>query len=578
MQRPQRTRALKSHIALYHWCCDKQIPTVAMESLTPIYIKSWADEVDEEEYDSHACPYGEVAICQTGVPTGHVEELKALAAALLEGSSEATKQQKGKTEDGNDSPCCVLSCQASAVNSRSSTAPSSPRGQTDVCSTGSASVPRHLQAPAAQPTTARERLQEAMRKYGFSCAPSELSRQASAVNSRSSTAPSSPRGQTQTWECAADAQVSIGSFASRDCRIHGKPVDTIKDAARVLQQAHDANSARPATSHPTPVCPGSSCRSAGGVSTPPTSIPAPAQHQPQKGCPTGRLPRTSERGESAHESGARSAVPRQRTEHDIPRSTIKNRPARRTSVAATAKPSMPGGLRMLQQIVRASAAERGCPPSRRGQPARQQQQQQEALSAKAAHPQSMPPLPCAADPAQLHEQFATAPSVEPLPEDAEASHAVAAKPAEQQEETSCPSSSQGAGCMPAQLQFGTLAWDSSSHCAMEEQPLVPQLQPQVHMRPSTQCTAAGTPICFGTFTEQEAADLQLFKAAAQPTQQHMSPTAGNISVEAVPRSSSSGSATSKKSLPSCQLRLAAWRRFAAGGCFLRSCNCHSTWQ
>ncbi len=319
----------------------------------------------------------------------------------------------------------------------------------------------------------------------------------------------------------------------------------------MLQQAHDEQKvtfARSATSQPTPVCPGSSCRSAGGVPTPPTSIPAPEQHQSQEGCPTGRLPRSSDRGESAHESGARSAIPRQPTEHNILRSTITNRPARGTSVAATAKPSMPGGLRMLQQIVRASAAERGCPPLRRGQPAQQQQQQQqEALSAKAAHPQDMPSLPCAADPAQLHEQCATAPLGEPLPEDAEASHAVAAKPAEQQEETSSPSSTQAASCTPGPLQFGTLAWDSSRHCAMEKQPDVPQQQPQLHKQPPTQGTAAGTPICFGSFTEQEVADLQPFKAANQPTKQHMSPTTGDISVEAV-RQSSSGNTTQQGEL------------------------------
>ncbi|CAL8470744.1 g10286 [Coccomyxa elongata] len=298
--------------------------------------------------------------------------------------------------------------------------------------------------------------------------------------------------------------------------------------------AQNAEYARPATSRTTTVCPGSSCRSAGGVPTPPTSIPAPAQHQPQKGCPTGRLPRTSERGESAHESCARSAIPRQPTEHDTPRSTIKNRPARGTSVATTAKPSMSSGLRMLQQSMRASAAQRGCTSSRHSQPARQPQQQQEAPSAKAAQSLDKGPLPCAADPAQLHEHFATAPPGEPLPEDAEASLAVAAKPAEQQEEISCPSSTQAASSTPAPVLFGTLAWDSSRHCAIDEQPDVPQQQPQMHKQPSTQGAAPRTPICFGSFTEHEAADLVLFKAATQPTQQHMSTAAGNISVEAVP--------------------------------------------
>ncbi|CAL8470745.1 g10287 [Coccomyxa elongata] len=97
--------------------------------------------------------------------------LRAVAAALLEDSSKATKQQEGKTEDGNNSPCCVLSNPASAINSRLSSAPSSPRSQTEPCSTGPASLNTDLRPPTAQPTTALERLQEAMRKHGFGRAP-----------------------------------------------------------------------------------------------------------------------------------------------------------------------------------------------------------------------------------------------------------------------------------------------------------------------------------------------------------------------------------------------------------------------
>ncbi|BDA45663.1 hypothetical protein COCOBI_07-4500 [Coccomyxa sp. Obi] len=477
---------------------------VSMAKLTPIIIGRWADECEEDDYVSDAFRNGEEAICQTGVSTAQVEQLKAVAAALLTDSSEAAKQQEGKTEDGNNSPCCVLSSQSSIIDSRASTAPSSPRSQTEPWSTGPASRTNHLQAPAAQPMTARERLEEAMRKHGFGRPPSEF---------------------------AAAAQVSTSTFASRDYRVHERPIDTIKQAAQRLQHAHDAqkvNSARPATGQLTPLCPGSSCRSAGGGLARPTSIPAPALQQSQGNCPTGRPPRRSERGKSVHDSGARSAFPREPAEHDIPSSTIKNRPVRGTSAKACL-PSMPGGLRMLQQSVHASAAERGCPPSRRHQPARQQQQQDKlasALSGKAAHPQDEPPLSCVA---------------EPMQQDTEASFAVAAEPAEQQKESSSPPSTEATSCMPAPLQFGTAVWDSSRHCAMDGQPDEPQQQLQVHMQHKTR----PLPIWFGSFTEQEAEDLRLFAAATEPAQQHASPTAPRVSAEAVTESSTGGPTQSR---------------------------------
>ena len=224
-------------------------------------------------------------------------------------------------------------------------------------------------------------------------------------------------------------------------------MDTIQEAARSLQHTQRLNSARPPVTQSANFYPGSRCRSAGGVPKPPTRAPAQALHQRQGGYPTARPLRRPNRGKSAHESGAPSAHPRQPVEPYIPRSTNNTRPVRGSSAKACL-PSMPGGLRMLQQSVHASTAARGCTSSSRGQPtSQQQQQQQEALTPKAAQPQDMPPVPCAAGPAQLHKQVATAPSDEPLPQEAEAASLPgAAKPAEQQEEASCPSSTQ-----PAQL-------------------------------------------------------------------------------------------------------------------------------
>lgn len=66
-----------------------------MKSLTPIIIGRWADEPEDDEYGADACQNCEEEICQTGVSTVHVEQLKTVAAALLEDSSEATKQQRG---------------------------------------------------------------------------------------------------------------------------------------------------------------------------------------------------------------------------------------------------------------------------------------------------------------------------------------------------------------------------------------------------------------------------------------------------------------------------------------------------
>ena len=250
-------------------------------------------------------------------------------------------------------------------------------------------------------------------------------------------------------ERSAVAQASIGTFPSRDYRVHDNPMETIQEAARSLQHTQRVNSARPPITQSANFYPGSRCRSAGGVPKPPSRALAQALHQRQGGHPTARRPRRQNHGKSAHESGAPSAHPRQPVEQYIPRSTINTRPVRGSSAKACL-PSVPGGLRMLQQSVHASTAARGCTSSRCGQRARQQQQQQqqqEVLIPKAAQPQDMPPIPCAAGPAQLHEQVATAPSDEPLPQDAEeASLPGAAKRAEQQEEASCPSSPQ-----PAQL-------------------------------------------------------------------------------------------------------------------------------
>ncbi len=73
---------------------------VAMENLTPTIIKRrWADEVDDDEYASDGCHNGEDAICKTGVSTVHVDQLRAVAAALLDISSDAPKQQEGCVPD-----------------------------------------------------------------------------------------------------------------------------------------------------------------------------------------------------------------------------------------------------------------------------------------------------------------------------------------------------------------------------------------------------------------------------------------------------------------------------------------------
>ena len=310
-------------------------------------------------------------------------------------------------------------------------------------------------------------------------------------------------------------------------------METIQEAARSLQHAQRLNSARPPITQSANFYPGSRGRSAGGVPKPPSRAPAQALHQRQGGYPTARPPRRPNHGKSAHESGAPSAHPRQPAEHYIPRSTINTRPVRGSSAKACLQ-SVPGGLRMLQQSLHASTAARGCTSSRCGQRTRQQQQQQvQVLIPKAAQPQDMPPIPCAAGPAQLHKQVATAPSG---PEDAEASLAVAAKPTEQQEETSCTSSTQPASCMPTLPQFGSLAWDSSEHCAMTEQPDEADQQPQVH----TQHTATCMPLRFGSFTQQEAEDLHLFQPAIQPPQLHAVPTAGSNYVEDEPNSCAGG--------------------------------------
>ncbi len=77
-------------------------------------------------------------------------------------------------------------------------------------------------------------------------------------------------------ECAADAQVTISIFASRDCRVHGKPVDTVKEAAGLLQQAHyahKAKSARPAVlSSQASIAPSSSRSQTETWSTGPASL------------------------------------------------------------------------------------------------------------------------------------------------------------------------------------------------------------------------------------------------------------------------------------------------------------------
>ena len=65
-----------------------------MEPLSPIFIASWADDVDE--YEADECQNVEEAMCQPDVSTAQVAQLKAAAAALcLRHPSQTAKQQEG---------------------------------------------------------------------------------------------------------------------------------------------------------------------------------------------------------------------------------------------------------------------------------------------------------------------------------------------------------------------------------------------------------------------------------------------------------------------------------------------------
>ena len=65
-----------------------------MEPLSPIFIASWADDVDD--YEANGCLTFEEAMCQPDVSAAQVAQLKAAAAALcLRHPSQTAKQQEG---------------------------------------------------------------------------------------------------------------------------------------------------------------------------------------------------------------------------------------------------------------------------------------------------------------------------------------------------------------------------------------------------------------------------------------------------------------------------------------------------
>ena len=67
---------------------------VALEPLSPIFIASWADDVDD--YEADECPTVEEAICQPDVSAAQIEQLKAAAAAVFQRDpSQTAKQQEG---------------------------------------------------------------------------------------------------------------------------------------------------------------------------------------------------------------------------------------------------------------------------------------------------------------------------------------------------------------------------------------------------------------------------------------------------------------------------------------------------
>lgn len=71
----------------------------ALEPLPPIFIGSWADDCEEDDYEADECRKGEEANCQPEVSMAQVEQLKEMAAVLLRDSSEAAKQQEGCVPD-----------------------------------------------------------------------------------------------------------------------------------------------------------------------------------------------------------------------------------------------------------------------------------------------------------------------------------------------------------------------------------------------------------------------------------------------------------------------------------------------